>query len=405
MTGTEAAGPVPSIPQARATPLDPPPRLAELRADSPITPLRFPGGHVGWLVTGHALARKVLSDHRFSSRNTLRRPVIRLPVADEQGLRPLLPGAFVAMDPPEHSRFRRPLARYFTARRVRELEPRIRRIVDEHLDLIERAGPPADLVALCGLTIPALVICEMLGVPYGDRDRFQRYATTLVRLDVARADAEAARRSLMEYLGDLVRSKHRGPAEDILGALVGTGDFTDEEVAGMAFLLLFAGYEITAAMFSLGLFCLLTNPAQLAALRAAPSLVPAAIEELLRYLSVVQYGTVRGALEDVVLGGVRVRAGESVCVSLPAANRDPAKFADPDVLDLTRHAGGHLAFGYGVHLCLGQQLARTELRIAYSALLQRFPALRLAVDAAEVPMRTETIVYGVHALPVTWGPA
>lgn len=393
-----------AIPRTRVAPLSPPPELAELRADGPISPLRFPDGHVGWLVTGYALAKDVLADHRFSSRNALRRPVIPLPVADSDGLRPLLPGAFVAMDPPEHTRFRRPLARHFTAHRVRELEPWISRIVDGQLDAMERTGPPTDLVKAWGLPVPSLVICELLGVPHIDRERFQRDATTLVRLDADPGEAQSARLSLIGYLMDLMRHKHSAPVGGVLGELISDSDFTDEEVAGVAFLVLIAGHEITAAMFSLGIYCLLANPAQLALLRETPSLMNGAIEELLRYLSVVQFGTVRGAREDVELGGVQIKAGDSVCVSLPAANRDPGKFPDPDVLDLTRHPGGHLAFGHGVHLCLGQHLARTQMRIAYTALLRRFPTLDLAVGLADVRMRDDTTVYGVHELPVTWEP-
>lgn len=364
--------------------------------------MRFPDGHIGWLVTGHAMAGRVLTDPRFSSRNDLRRPVIPLPIADESGLRPLVPGAFVAMDPPEHSRFRRPLAGYFTARRMRTFEPRVEEIVGTCLDAMEQAGPPADLVRMWGMPIASLVMCELLGVPYGDQERFQRDATTLVRLDASPREAESARLSLVGYLTGLVRRKRAGPTGDILSELVVAEDLTDEEIAGVGFLLLVAGHEITASQLSMGAFTLLTDAAQLARLRAAPAMMPGAVEELLRYLSVVQFGTVRGALEDIELGGVQIKAGDSVCVSLPAANRDPGKFPDPDVLDLTRNAGGHLAFGRGVHLCLGQHLARTEMRVGYTALLERFPTLRIAVEPAEIRMRHDTIVYGVHELPVTW---
>lgn len=393
-----------AIPRTRVAPLSPPPELAELRAVGPVSPLRFPDGHVGWLVTSYALAKDLLADQRFSSRNTLRRPVIPLPVADDNGLRPMLPGAFVAMDPPEHTRFRRPLTRHFTAHRVRELEPWISRIVNRQLDAMERTGPPADLVQAWGLPIPSLVICELLGVPHIDRERFHRDATTLVRLDADPRQAESARLSLIGYLMDLVQHRHSAPVGGILGELIADGDLTDEEMAGVAFLVLIAGHEITAAMFSLGIYCLLANPAQLALLRESPGLMTGAIEELLRYLTVVQFGTVRGAREDVELGGVQIKAGDSVCVSLAAANRDPAQYPDPDALDLTRTPGGHLAFGHGVHLCLGQHLARTQMRIAYTALLRRFPTLSLAVSPADVRMRDDTTVYGVHELPVTWDP-
>jgi len=390
------------MPLARTTRLDPPPELAMLRAERPISRMRFPDGHVGWLVTSHTLARKVLADRRFSSRNQYRRPVIRLPIVNKAGLRPMLPGAFIAMDPPDHTRFRRLLGAQFSERRMRRLESWIAGVVDERLDAMARSGGPVDLVRTFALPIPSLVICELLGVPYADRDKFQYYSEMLVRLDARPEDAEAARVAFLDFLVALVRHKRERLADDLISGLVSTGELTEEEIAGVAFLLLFAGHETTANMIAIGVFTLLSNPRQLAALRADTSLADGAIEELLRYLSVVQLGTVRGALVDVVVGGHTIRAGESVCVSLPAANRDPDRFADPDTLDITRDTTGHLAFGHGVHRCLGQPLARIEMRIGYTALLRRFPGLRLAVDPAEVRMRTDRIIYGVHELPVTW---
>ncbi len=394
-------GPI-SMPVTRTTFFDPPPELARLRAEQPLSRLRFPDGHVGWLVTDHALARAVLSDRRFSSQNQYRRPVIPLPIMNKEGLRPMLPGAFVAMDPPDHTRYRRLLGGQFSERRMRLLESWIAGVVAEHLDAMERTGGPVDLVRTFALPIPSLVICELLGVPYADRDRFQHYSAMLVRLDASPAEAEAARVSFLDFLVGLVRHKRSNPADDLISGLIAVGGLTDEELAGVAFLLLFAGHETTANMIALGMFTLLTHPGQLAALRADPSRMDGTVEELLRYLSVVQLGTVRGALEDVELGGHTIRAGDSVCVSLPAANRDPAKFDEPDTLDITRSTTGHVAFGHGIHKCLGQQLARMEMRTGYAALLRRFPTLRLAVPPREVRMRTDMIIYGVHELPITW---
>ncbi len=391
-----------SMPIARTTHFDPPPELGALRAERPISRMRFPDGHIGWLVTSHALARAVLADRRFSSQNQYRRPVIRLPIVNESGLRPMLPGAFVAMDPPDHTRFRRLLGGQFSERRMRKLESWISGLVDERLDAMELAGRPVDLVQTFALPIPSLVICELLGVPYNDRDKFQYYSEMLVRLDARPEDAEAARVAFLDFLVALVRQKRERLADDLISGLIGTGELTDEEIAGVSFLLLFAGHETTANMIAIGVFTLLSNTEQLAALRADPALVDGAIEELLRYLSVVQLGTVRGALADVVVGGHTIRAGESVCVSLPAANRDPDRFPDPDTVDITRTTTGHMAFGHGIHKCLGAQLARMEMRTGYTALLRRFPGLRLAVDPAEVRMRTDRIIYGVHELPVTW---
>ena len=231
----ELASDVEASRTARTAPLDPPPRLAELRAQDPVAPMRFPDGHVGWLVTSHEVARDVLVDPRFSSHNTMRRPVIPLPVADEDGLRPMVPGAFVRMDPPEHSRFRRPLAGHFTARKMRRFEPRIRQIVRGRLRAMAQAGPPVDLVQMWGLPIASLVMCELLGVPYQDQERFQRDATTLVRLEASPREAESARLSLVGYLTGLVRSKRVNPVDDIFSELAAAGDLTDEEIPGWAF--------------------------------------------------------------------------------------------------------------------------------------------------------------------------
>jgi cytochrome P450 len=398
----ETTADFPGMPFSRPNPFDPPERLGRLREHEPISRMRYPDGHVGWLVTGYELAREVLADPRFSSRNDLRRPVIALPVVDEDGARPLVPGAFVAMDPPEHTRYRRQLAGYFTVRRIRALEPRIRSVVDRHIDDLLRAGSPADLVATFARPVPAMVTCELLGVPDSYRPAFRTYSDILVQLDVSPARAQSARVEFLEFLGDLVRHKRARRGDDLLSDLISRGELADDELAGVAFLLLFAGHETTAAMIGLGIYTLLCHPQQLAAVRADPRRCDEATEELLRYLSVVQLGTVRGALEDVEVGGVRVRAGESVCVSLPAANRDPARFHDPDRLDVHRHATGHLAFGHGVHQCLGQQLARVEIHTCYERLLRRVPTLRLAGVPEDVRTGTDRIIYGVHELPVAW---
>jgi cytochrome P450 len=329
----------------------------------------------------------------------MRRPVVPLPVADKKGLRPTAPGTFIAMDPPDHTRYRHLLAGQFTRRKLERLEPRVTAIVDAHID---RLRPPADLVREFAFPIPSLVICELLGVPEAERDKVQRFSATLVELNATREAASAARVAFMEYLEDLLRRKEKSPEDDLISAILATGELTVPELAGVCFLLLFGGHETTANMLGLGMFALLSNPDQLAALRADPDLIDTAIEELLRYLSVVQLGTVRGALEDLELAGHLIKRGDSVCVSLPAVNRDPSRFTAPDNLDLRRQAGGHLAFGHGIHRCIGEPLARLELRIAYLRLLERLPNLRLAVPADQVRMRTNMIIYGVHELPISW---
>jgi cytochrome P450 len=284
------------------------------------------------------------------------------------------------------------------------LEPRIHRIVDEHLDAMAATGPPTDLVASFALPIPSLVICELLGVPYADHAFFQEQATVMARVSNTQEQVTAAIGALGGYLRELVAAKRATPGDDLLGGLITDAGLTDEELANIALILLVAGHETTANMLALGTFALLTHPEQLAAFRADPALTDAAVEELLRYLSILQFAAPnRAALEDVELAGRLIRKGETVTLSLPGADLDPAIFDDPDELRWNRpNARRHLAFGHGVHQCLGQQLARIEMRIAYRELFERFPALRLAVPVAEVPLRDDAAVYGVWRLPVTW---
>ncbi|MGW9433747.1 cytochrome P450, partial [Streptomyces decoyicus] len=248
--------------------------------------------------------------------------------------------------------------------------------------------------------VPALMICELLGVPFADRERFQSDVATIFDQT---ADLEAkgqAYTSLLQFLGELVLAKRAEPTDDLLSDLT-TSDLTDEELAGIGGLLLAAGLDTTANMIGLGTFALLSNPDQLDALRADPGLAEQTVEELLRYLSVAD-PLLRSALEDVEVAGRLIRAGETVTVSVQATNRDPHKFPDPDRLDIQRKATGHLAFGHGAHQCLGQQLARVEMAVAFPALFARFPTLRLAVPPQEVPLRDRSNIYGVVSLPVTW---
>ncbi|WP_431914949.1 cytochrome P450 [Nonomuraea jabiensis] len=386
------------MPTTRTCPFDPPPELSELRQNAPIAPMAYPDGHVGWLVTSHALARRVLADPRFSSRSDLH----HLPVPGLQ-LPPPRPGAFMLADPPTHTRYRRLLTGQFTVRRMNLLTPRIEQITNDVLAQMQQAGPPADLVESFALPIPSLVICELLGVPYADRGRFQQATRTMFTLHATPEQVLAARQEISGFLAGLVHAKRTRPADDLLSDLVnGDGALTDDELVTMALTLLVAGHETTANMLALGTFALLSHPEQLAALRAQPSLIDSAVEELLRYLTILHLGTVRTALEDAEIGGVTVKAGQTVTISLPAANRDPEAYDNPDTLDLSRRATGHVAFGHGIHQCLGQQLARIEMRIGYQALFDRLPGLRLAADPQDIPIRADMSIYGVHRLPVTW---
>ncbi|MEV0344389.1 cytochrome P450 [Nonomuraea sp. NPDC050680] len=387
----------------RQRPFDPPDEIAELREQTPIHRMTYADGHLGWIVTGYAAARAVLADARFSNRPELIHPPIpaRMQLAKEQGFR-VPPGFFLRMDAPEHTRYRKLLTGQFTVRRMKELEPRIAEITEACLDAMEAAAKPVDLVQEFALPIPSLVICELLGVPYEDRAQFQEDTKVLVNLETKAEDAVGAMTRISAYLYGLIQRKRAKPEGDLLSGLIENGELNDEELTGVAFLLLVAGHETTANMLGLGTYALLTNPAQLALMRDDPAAVENGVEELLRYLTIIHLGPVRSALEDVEIEGRLVKAGESVTIHLPVANRDPSRFPDGDALDLARPATGHLTFGHGIHQCLGQQLARAEMRIAYPALLRRFPGLRLAISPEEVPMRSDMSIYGVHRLPVTW---
>nr|WP_042195884.1 cytochrome P450 [Kibdelosporangium sp. MJ126-NF4]CEL22286.1 putative cytochrome P450 hydroxylase [Kibdelosporangium sp. MJ126-NF4]CTQ93068.1 putative cytochrome P450 hydroxylase [Kibdelosporangium sp. MJ126-NF4] len=386
---------IPRLPIDRVTPLDPP---AELHERGPLSRLTFADGTVGWLVTTHQLARAVLADQRFSVRPETRKSPVRAELSAE----PAKPGMFILQDPPDHTHYRRLLTGQFTVRRMNQLIPRIQEIADNHVEAMRKHGPPVDLVQAYALPIPSLVICEILGVPYADRGMFQDNSHKMLDLSRTSEEIKAAIENVESFLLDLVRSMRRAPGDDMLGGLIAESGLSDEEIATMGFLLLIAGHETTANMLGLGTFTLLTNPEQLRLLRADPSLVDNAVEELLRYLTILHFGTTRTAAEDVELGGQLIKAGEPVSISLPAANRDPMRFVDPDRLALNGTPTGHVAFGHGIHQCLGQQLARIEMRIGFATLLREFPTLRLATASQDVRLRDQMAIFGVHELPVAW---
>jgi cytochrome P450 len=267
-------------------------------------------------------------------------------------------------------------------------------------------GSTADLQKDFALPIPTAVICWLLGVPDGDHLFFQERSST--RLEV-RADADnvkTATSELMDYLERLVDSKRETPGDDIITRLdrdfVSTGKLSKHELVDLARQLLIAGHESTASMISLGVLVLLQNPDQLEELRRDPSLIPSAVEEMLRYLTIPQFLVGRVATEDVTIGDHLIAAGEGVRALLNAANRDPRVFENPDVFDVHRNPRQHIAFGYGVHQCLGQPYARVEMQVAFETLLRRMPTLELAVPFEEVPFKYESAVHGVHSVPVKW---
>ncbi|MGK4593872.1 cytochrome P450 [Amycolatopsis sp. w19] len=397
--------PVPQgLPMERdAGPFDPPREITRLREARPVSPMVFPDGHEGWLVTGYDEVRQMMADTRFSSRQDI--GILHVPY--ETGMpaptepSPPMPGMFVAMDPPDHGRLRKRLTGAFTVKRMKQLEEHIVEITERQLDAMANLTPPIDLVKEFALPVPSLVICELLGVPYADRESFQANSAQLMVRDQTLEEKMAAFIGMNTFLTELVTRKRETPGDDILSDLGRHEDLTIEELAGAAFLLLLAGHETTANMLALGTFALLEHPEQLAELRADAELLPGAVEELLRYLSVADI-FFRYATEDLELGGETIPAGSTVIISLLAANRDPRRFENPDALDLHRNARGLLSFGHGIHQCLGQQLARIEMRAGFEGLLRRFPTLALAVPAEEVKLKTDMNIYGVHELPVTW---
>ncbi|MEU4448495.1 cytochrome P450 [Actinosynnema sp. NPDC050801] len=393
---------IPTMPlHMRRVGFDPGPELGELRERDGVRLVDSPLGRPAWLVTRIEDVREVLGDPRRFG-NSAHHLVPGAPALSEDELAIVRPGNLLAFDPPEHTRLRRLLAPEFTVRRMRRLEPRVHEIVREHLDAIERDGPPADLVPDFALPIPSLIICELLGVPYEDRHDFQDRAARIFDVRLSASARVAVQVESRAYLGELIARARVESGDDLLGTLVRdeSADLDDRELVGIADLLLLAGHETTANMLGLGVLALLRHPDQFALLRDEPERADAAVEELLRWLTVVHTGVPRVTTTDVEVGGHAIGAGELIICSLPAANRDPGLVPDPDGLDITRDAGSHVAFGHGVHHCLGAPLARMEMRIAFPALARRFPTLRVIEE--EPRFRTQQIVYGLASLPVTW---
>ena len=352
---------------------DPTRELTRIREELGVLEVVNPFGMTVSLITRHDDVKAVLSDHeRFANS---RPPGFVMPgldtTAEEQER--ARAGNLLALDPPEHQRIRRMLTHLFTIRRINRLEPRITAIVDEHLDAMEAGGRTADLVDAFALPIPSLVVCELLGVPYADREDFQKRAAKQLDLSAPMPERLDVVRRSREYMHGLVADARNTPGDDILGMLVREhgAELTDDELVGIAGLLLLAGHETTSNMLGLGTLALLRHPDQLAAVRDDPDAIGPAIEELLRWLSIVQTSIPRICTEDTEVAGVPIPKGQLVFASLPAGNRDPGFVDRPDVLDIRRGAAGHLAFGHGVHHCLGAPLARMEMRIAWPALLRK----------------------------------
>ncbi|GLY04455.1 cytochrome P450 [Actinoplanes sp. NBRC 101535] len=378
----------------------------EVRAMPPVARVRIWDDSTPWFITRHADQRALLNDPRLSIDEKL--DGYPHMTAGRAAAAPHIPSLITNTDPPEHTRLRRTVNGPFMVKRVEALRPRILEVIGSLVDEMLAGPNPADLVQAIGLPVPTLVITQILGVPYADHKFFQESSSKAISHETAPEEAAAAGQALGAYLSDLLVAKMADPADDVLsemGQRVKAGEMSHAEAVTMGSAILIAGHETSASMISLGTLALLTNPDQLALLRENsddPKFVSAAVEEILRYLTIVHTGVRRIAVEDIELHGETIRAGDGVIFDLSGANWDPAEFPEPDRLDLTRAARSHHAFGYGVHQCLGQSLARVELQVVYGTLYRRIPTLALAVPADQVEFAMEGVAYGLKSLPVTW---
>ncbi|MFE9643531.1 cytochrome P450 [Streptomyces sp. NPDC006365] len=383
---------------------DPYPVYARLRSQGPVHRVHDPDGEEVWLVVGHEACRTAFTDPRLS-RNWLRSGNIERIVNTEQGQPALM--HMLMSDPPDHTRLRRLVAREFTPRRIESLAPRIQQVTDELLDrMLAVEERRADLIASFAFPLPMTVICELLGVPGLDREAFRRWSNEAVARTSPEAEA-LAYQELSAYLAELIAAKRAKPGEDLLSALIHTADedgdrLSPDELIGMSNLLLVAGHETTVNLIGNGLRALFAHPGQLADLRADFGLLDGAIEEMLRYDGPVETCTDRLALEDVDMGGVTIPAGSTVLITMADADRDPERFKEPDRFDIRRDSRGHIAFGHGLHHCLGAPLARLEGRIAFRTLLERCPDLAPDADESELPWTPGLLIRGVRKLPVRW---
>ena len=377
--------------------------MKELQRSKPVVQVELPDGSTSWLITRYDDVRQVLVDPRFSRAATVGRNVRRIGPASASG------DSILSKDPPEHTRMRRLVAGAFTARRVEALRPRVTKLVDEFIDHMFTLPQPADLVENFSLPLPVQVICELLGVPAEDRHIFHEWSDGILG-DESRdpQEIEEAFAQLSGYFGRLIASKRAAPGDDLMTALIAARDAEDRlseaELVGLCLTLLIAGHETTANQINMFLLVLHEYPEQLERLRANPEMIPQAVEELMRF---AQLGTSGGGLprittEEVELGGVRIPEGAAVIPVLTVANRDPALTTDPDRVDVARPLTTHLAFGAGVHHCLGAQLARMELQEALRGLLGRMPRMELATPADELTFKNGMVVRSLQALPVRW---
>jgi cytochrome P450 len=372
-----------------------------LRAEGPVSRVMMPGGHPVWVITRYADARAALADPRLIKDWRTLWPGGAADGPDDGFA--TLDTHMLSTDPPDHDRLRRLVTKAFTARRIERLRPRVTEITASLLDAMP-AGGQVDLLEAFAFPLPITVICELLGVPGSDRADFHAWTQAVLSTgDTSDRPGEAAM-EMAGYFTALVADKRAHPADDLLSALTAARDaghgLSERELLGMIFLLLVAGHETTVNLIGSGTLALLLSPGELARLRADPSLLPGAVEELLRYTSPVNHATFRFTAGPVEVGGTLIPAREAVLVAIASANRDPDRYPAPDRLDIGRDAGGNLAFGHGIHYCLGAPLARMEGEIAFGALLSRFPDMTLAAPPEALRWRPSTLIRGLETLPV-----
>jgi cytochrome P450 len=392
-----------SYPMSRTEPFDPPPDYAKLREGQPFARVRLWDGTYPYLLTKYADIRAVLSNPKFScepNREGFPHVFEGRMVADKADR------SFLRLDNPEHDRLRRMVTREFTVRRIEQLKPRIQETVDRLITRYAQLPRGADFVEHFSAPLPTEIITFLLGIPYEDHHFF--HDATRIQFGSKSTPAQVRRSldDLFAYLDALITRKDRDPQDDIASRLVveqlRPGYIDRLTLINIVRLLLSAGHQTTQNMTALGVLTLLQHPNQLALIKRDPAMIPGAVEELLRFSSVLHVGARRVALEDINVNGTLVKAGEGVICSIPAANRDPELFPNPDNLDVARDSAGHVAFGFGIHQCLGQVLARAELQVVYELLFKRLPNLRLAVPFEQLRFRHDMFVYGVHELPLAW---
>lgn len=391
------------FPAPRKCPFNPPDEYKRLQQERPISRITLASGREAVLVTRYEDVRALLDDERLSADET--KP--GYPFLYEGAFASPLKGTFMRADGEAHYRVRRMLAQDFTVKRAEALYGEVEAIVEDCLNGMADQGPPVDLVQALAFPVPSRTICHLLGVPYDDRDVFEKNTRAMINHKSTAEEVQAAVGAVYGYLDALIARKQASPGSDLLSRLIREelepGNVERQELVTIALILLVGGHETTATMIGLGTFTLLEHREQLDEAIRRPELWGRAVDELLRHQTIAQSPIQRAVLADIEIGGQWIRAGEGVVAELATANRDPEAFDDPDRLDFHRNARAHVAFSYGPHQCLGHALARMELEIVFRKLFERFPALALAVAREQVPLRPHNVgLFGVEALPVTW---